>query len=100
MIGLRVSPFLLLISWLMLGCMSTTVVFDEKWQSSSKPTYTDYYDQYFIGFSGVSVVHLEKVCMDQKIHAAQKIKTSEDMILTGLTLGIYSPVTVNVWCGD
>ena len=82
------------------GCMSTKIVLNPAWDSSTTPSYTDHFDQYLFGFVGQPQVDLQQVCVDQRPHAVQRIKTTEDGILTLLSIGIYSPVTVNVWCGD
>ena len=90
----------ILIFFVASGCMSTRVVFSDKFQLRSKPTYVDYFDYYWVGLKGHPQVALQKVCMDQQIHAFQRVKTAEDGILTAITLGIYSPSTVKVWCGE
>lgn len=87
--------------YLLLGsCVSTYVVFDRSWDKKAKPAYTDYFDSYFGGFVGHESVNLSRVCMDQKILAVRRYKSWEDGFLTGITLGIYAPTTVSVWCGD
>jgi hypothetical protein len=84
--------------------MSTRVVMDENWSPASRPVYEDYFDYYFWGLGGQSSpynqVTLQKVCMDQKIQAVKRFKNPEDIFLSVVTLGIYSPMTVQVWCGD
>jgi len=87
-------------SLLLTGCMSTTVIFNSKWDSRIKPSYVDYFDNYFLGFSGTANVNLAQVCMDQKPYAVRRLKTIEDGILTLITIGIYSPSTIKVWCGE
>jgi hypothetical protein len=80
--------------------MSNRVVFDPSWPGGGKPAYEDYFDQYLLGLVGKPTLNLQKVCMDQKPRAFQYFKSAEDVALTALTVGIYSPVTVRVWCGD
>lgn len=82
------------------GCMSARVVFSDNFRPGTRPVYVDNFDYYWGGFKGSPQVALQKVCMDQRIHAFQRIKTAEDGILTVVTLGIYSPSTVKVWCGE
>ncbi len=93
-------PILLFLALVTTSCMSTTVVFDAKWKPHTKPAYVDYFDSYLGGFIGHESVNLGKVCLDQKIHALRKFKSWEDGFLTALTVGIYSPTTVSVWCGE
>ena len=82
------------------GCMSTKLILDDKWNPSLKPSYVDYFDSYWFGLSGEPSVSLQKVCMDQKPLAVQRIKTAEDGFITVVTLGIYTPTTVKIWCGE
>ncbi|MGE0527026.1 MAG: hypothetical protein AB7G93_17610 [Bdellovibrionales bacterium] len=98
--GVRLNLALVLGSALLPACMSTKVVLNPEWEPSSPPVYVDYFDYYWFGFQGHSRVDLDQVCMDQKPHAIQHVKSFEDGVITTLTLGIYSPLTVKVWCGD
>ncbi len=82
------------------GCMTTRVVFSDKFDPRAKPAYVDYFDYYWLGFRGEREVALQKVCMDQRPHAIVRTKTAEDVLLTYITVGIYSPVTVKIWCGE
>ncbi len=82
------------------GCMSTRVVLEPKWNSSQKASYEDYFDYYFLGLAGHPTMSLQKACMDQKIYSFKFFRSPEDVIITWLTFGIYSPATLRVWCGD
>lgn len=84
----------------LMGCMSTKVVFDGRWNPNAKPSYEDYMDSYLFGFMGKPSISISKVCMDQRPLAMQRVKGAEDIFLSLITLGIYTPSTVNVWCGD
>lgn len=83
-----------------LGCTTTEVVLNPRWNSYAKPVYTDYFDYYWLGFVGTNSVDLQRVCMDEKPYAIQKVRTFEDIFLASITLGIYTPLTVKVWCGS
>lgn len=82
------------------GCMSARMVLDERWNPDQKPAYTDFFDHYLWGLSGTSKVNLQQVCMDQKPYAFERIQSGQDLFLSAITLGIYWPVTIKVWCGD
>ncbi len=90
---------LALLAILLAGCMNTKVQLDKQWNPSSKPSYVDYFDSYWWGFSGKPELSLQKVCMDQRPHGFQRVKTAEDIFISAVTLGIYYPTTVKVWCG-
>lgn len=82
------------------GCSSTRLVYSEKFDRTQKPVYEDYMDYYFLGFVGHPSVNVQKVCMDQKPLALQRIFTFDDALISLVTIGIYTPWTVRVWCGD
>jgi hypothetical protein len=94
------GPLFLVLPIALGGCMSTRLEFSPKWDPSEKATYEDYFDYYFLGFVGDPVVNVQKICMDQKPYGLKRFKSPEDGFLTAITLGIYAPVTVRVWCGD
>jgi hypothetical protein len=91
---------LLILASLLTGCMSTNFVLDANWNYRSAPTYEDYFDTWWWGLSGSPEVSLQKVCMDQKPLAFQRVKSLEDIIISTVTLGIYAPTTVKIWCGE
>jgi len=85
---------------LLTGCMSTQVALDSRFQPSQPPAYEDYFDYYWFGLSGNSTVDLQKVCVDQKPYGFRRLRSLQDGFIGIITLGIYTPVTVRVWCGD
>ena len=85
---------------LLTGCMSTKFVLDPKWNPQTKPAYEDYFDGWWWGLDGRAEVSLQKVCMDQRPLAFQRVKTGEDIVISFVTLGIYTPTTVKIWCGE
>lgn len=90
----------LLIAGLLAGCGSTKVALNERWDSSRKPSYVDYFDYYWWGLKGHRTVNLQTVCVDQKPLGFQRLRTAEDITIGVFTLGIYLPATVRVWCGE
>ena len=82
------------------GCQSTRVSMSDKWDPRSKPSYVDYFDYYLLGFIGDNSVTVQKACVDQRPLGFERVHTVEDIAITVVTLGIYSPVTVKFWCGD
>lgn len=97
----RSSIFLILLLSLS-GCMSTKAIFHSSWNPSVKPSYTDYIDAYWWGLVSDrdNKINLAQVCLDQKPLAFQRIKMADDIILSVVTVGIYTPTTVRVWCGE
>ncbi len=84
----------------MAGCMTTKVAFDKNWNPSLNPSYEDYFNFYALGFAGHPSLSLQEACVDQKPYGMISQRTFEDSFIAALTLGIYTPATVRVWCGD
>jgi hypothetical protein len=82
------------------GCMSTKVALHPKFDPGAKPSYTDYFDYYWFSLAGKPTVNLAQVCLDQKPLGFQRVKAADDIIISVVTLGIYTPATVKVWCGE
>jgi hypothetical protein len=82
------------------GCATSRVVMSSKWDERSKPSYVDYVDAYLLGFVGKQRIDLRAVCMDQRPYAIQQGTTIQDGLFTLITLGIYAPTTIKVWCGN
>jgi hypothetical protein len=96
MMRIGLAVFLLSFS----ACVSTRTVLDPNASVQRAPDYEDYFDYYLLGFSGEPQVGLPSVCLDQKPVKVEQVRTVEDGLLTAVTLGIYAPMTVRVWCGD
>jgi len=82
------------------GCMSSRVRLSNEFNPSKPADYVDYMDYYFGGLAGHPELNLQKICVDQKPLGVEQAKYPADWIITLVTLGIYSPETVRVWCGD
>lgn len=87
---------------LLAGC--STITIDPKSASSqtskqtSAPTYEDSKNFFLWGLAGEHHVDVNKVCSDKEVAQMQSQATFADMLLTGITLGIYAPHSVKVWC--
>jgi hypothetical protein len=85
---------------LLAGCQSTRIAMSEKWDRSSRPSYVDYFDYYWWGLSGDNSVSVQRACVDQRPLGFERVQTVEDIVIMAVTLGIYTPVTVKIWCGE
>lgn len=83
---------------LLSGCVSTKVALSKDWHHARKPDYEDYFDYYLFGTIGRNNVDIQRACMERRPEGFERTRTVEDGILTYMTLGIYSPLTVRVWC--
>jgi hypothetical protein len=92
---------LLIVACLMVsGCISARVALDPNFDPEAKPSYEDYVDYWLLGLVGDPTLNLQKICVDQKPYGLRRMKTPVDGFITLVTLGVYSPATVRVWCGN
>ena len=52
---------------------------------------------YFFGLAGLAIVDLDEAC-PQGVARWQNSKAPDDTFLSIVTLGIYTPRTVRIWC--
>ncbi len=91
---------LIICAFFFAGCMSSKISFEENFRLYGKPSFEDYFDYYALGFIGQNEIDVQKVCLDQKPRGVQKFHSFEDGLIGFFTLGIYTPITVRVWCKD
>lgn len=81
--------------------MSAPVSLHEKWNPKSQPSYEDYFNGYLFALVGSDHnVNLSRVCVDQKPYAFERQFNSGDIAFAFFSFGIYTPMTLRVWCGD
>lgn len=89
----------LLILLSLVKCSSVTIPTGEKdYALTSKPTYQERKAFYLVGLIGTATVDVNEVCKGKKVLQMQSIATFEDGLLGLVTLEIYSPKSVRVWC--
>lgn len=66
----------------------------------AKATFTDYRNLYFFGTVPKADINVAKVCLDEDPLRVRTFSSLEDILFTTFSLGIYSPRTVEVWCGE
>lgn len=72
----------------------------DNWDRRVPPSYVDYFDSYWWGFKGDNSVSVQKACVDQRPLGIERVQTVEDILITAVTLGIYTPATIKIWCGE
>ncbi len=80
------------------GCSTVTINPEVSGKLTAVPEYEDSKSFYFWGLSGEHRVDVKKICGDTEALQMQSQQTLVDGVLTLLTLGIYAPHTVKVWC--
>jgi len=92
------SALLLTLSIAMVGCSSVTIQPKKMPKIPFEPTYQESRSFYFWGLVGEQRVDVKAVCQGREVQQMQSQQTFADGLLGVLTLGIYAPHTVKVWC--
>lgn len=80
------------------SCARSQAVLRPDWDETSRPSYVDHVDGWVFGLFGSGRFDLGRVCMDQAPAAVRQGLTAPDVLLTLVSLGVYSPTTIKVWC--
>ncbi|EAR08196.1 Bor family protein [Reinekea blandensis] len=83
------------------GCASVTISPVDAPKLTSTPTYEQRMDFFFWGLTpDVQQVSVNDVCVGTGVRQMQAQTKLEDGIFTVITLGIFSPRSVKVWCEE
>lgn len=83
------------------GCVSARWTAEGESIKGLQPVYEDYFDRYFFGLAGPNQeVPIAEVCLDQKPIGYKKYFSFTDGFFSVISLGIYTPITMRVWCSD
>jgi hypothetical protein len=80
------------------GCSTVTINPEESGKLSTPPSYQESKNFFFWGLAGEHRVDVTKICGEKKVVQMQSQETFVNGLLSAITLGIYSPHTVKVWC--
>jgi hypothetical protein len=83
---------------LILACSTVTIRPGGGERDMRDPTFTKRENFFFWGLAGESHVDVKKICGDKAVKQMQSQNTFMDGFLGVITLGIYAPRSVNVWC--
>lgn len=89
-----------LIAAALTGCSTVTIHPDRTGKLITPPTYQETKDFYFWGLNGEHTVDVQQICGGKEVIQMQSQATFEDGLWGALTLGIYAPHSVKVWCGE
>jgi hypothetical protein len=93
------SALLLGMSLLAVGCSTVTIRDQGTQKLVAEPSYESSKAFFLGGLVGEAHVDVDQICGSNVPKQLQAQHTFVDSLLTGLTLGIYAPRTVKVWCG-
>ncbi|MEX1670015.1 Bor family protein [Zhongshania guokunii] len=80
------------------ACSTVTINPSSSAKLSSEPSYQQRKNFFFWGLAGEHRVDVTAVCAQQNVAQMQSQQTFVDGLLGAVTLGIYAPHSVKVWC--
>ncbi|MBY6186606.1 Bor family protein [Marinobacter hydrocarbonoclasticus] len=85
---------------LLSGCSTVTIKPDPTVVVNKVPSFEESRHFFFWGLAGEERVDVSRVCGEQSVAQMQSQQTVVDGALGLITLGIYAPHSVRVWCAD
>lgn len=82
------------------ACSSVTIRPHGGEKDTSAPSYMDSKPFYFWGIKGEHEVDVNELCEGAEVSQMQTVVTPSDWMFGYLTLFIYSPRTVKIWCEE
>ena len=91
--------FLFCLFILFTSCQTVTISPEGKKNIvSSNPTYERSQNFFLFGLIGENVINIEEICRERSVRQMQTQQTFVNGLVSGVTLGIYTPRTAKVWC--
>ncbi|MCS6837361.1 MAG: Bor family protein [Bdellovibrionaceae bacterium] len=87
-----------LVAALVSSCTTVTISSREKYRLSSEPTYQASLGFWLGGLVGEKEFDVVEACNGANPLQVQTQHTATDVLIFMVTLGIYSPRSVRVWC--
>ena len=88
----------LLFCLILASCSTVTISPSNGGKISSPPAYESSEPFFISGLIGEARVNTSSICGDREVLQMQSQQTFIEGFVSGLTLGLYSPHTVKVWC--
>ena len=81
------------------GCSTVMFLRDPGSRTHVDPTYESSRPNFFWGLVGDEVhVHVDRICLGKDVDQIAMTYTAGNVLASVITLGIYIPRTVQVWC--
>lgn len=82
------------------ACSAVTIQPQQAAKITSKASYEDSRPFFLWGLVGEQRVDVKQICSNTPVIQMQSQQTFSDGALSLITLGIYAPHTIKVWCQD
>lgn len=84
----------------LISCSSVTIDLRGHDRPLGPPSFVDFRNYYFFGLFNRAHVSVGKACLDQVPVRLKSYASTEDILFSLFSLGLYTPRTVKVWCED
>lgn len=88
----------LLATLIISSCSTVTISSQDNYKTSVEPSYQRSYPFFLFGLAGEKELDVVEICQGKMPKQMQTQMTFIDGFLQVITLGIYSPRTVKLWC--
>lgn len=82
------------------ACSSVNIRTDGNREETRPPTFQKSHTYWWWGLRGKHSINVREVCAGRPVVQMQAVSTITNVLGSALTLGIYSPRTARVWCGE
>ncbi|GAA5189253.1 Bor family protein [Ferrimonas gelatinilytica] len=97
---MRQSIIALMVLTGLTACSTVTIKPDPAVYVNQVPSYQDTRHFFFWGLAGEERVNVSEICKEKSVAQMQSQQTFVNGLLGWVTLGIYAPHSVKVWCED
>lgn len=81
------------------GCSTIEFVRNPGMRTNAEPVYSSSKEFFFWGLAGPKHdIYVDRICLGKEVDQVATTYTPSDFLLNLITVGIYSPRTVQVWC--
>ena len=94
------TTLVIILSIFFQSCSTVTIHPEQSGKLSTEPTFEETKNYYLWGLVGEHRFDVKEICGDKKVLQIQSQATFKNVLFSILTLGIESPHTGKIWCGE
>ena len=90
--------FIFFLSTLLQCCSTITIHSKQSGKFTTAPTFQKSNNYYFWGLIGEYRFNVKEICNEKEVLQIQSQATLKNLLFSFITLGIYSPHSIKIWC--
>lgn len=95
---IKKSASIFILTAALTACSSVTIHPEASQKLASPPSHEESKGFYFWGLEGEHRVNVAEICGNNSVSQMQSQATFRDVLMSVITLGVYAPHTVKIWC--